>query len=672
MSILHRFKTFRLHTITEAGGCSCLDPKCRHQGKHPATFNGVKDAALNSEEHFKGFNVGIACGEGFIVIDVDPRNGGEQKLEELESEIGKLPDTWTCHTGGGGTHQYFAITANITTHHLGGVDVQSTGAYVVAPPSRHLSGRDYVWDSELHPEDIPMAPLPDAWSKYLISLQQPKKSAQRLALNVTDDEFKLVMQQMRRIPPDCEYDDWLGVGMALHSTGHSLAFDAWDRWSKHGADKYPGEHELRKKWKTFDQGKGITFESVYRIADKHGIEPKFGKPELPGTPFPGYPAGVVGTLALYYERNSRVPVRDFAMAAALQTIAGVTQGLYELPNGGTTNLYTLICARPGGGKNAYIEWVKNCLRKVNSNLLAGEPGSNRGLRRTLGAHPNRVYIKDELVRELEALAGPRANSTNNQLINDYLTMWGKVQFLPAIVNKKVEDSIPQVDNPTFSIFGTGTISGFRDLLQMKVIKATGLLSRFDIVISSDEPELNYTVSPIVVEEINDYLQIINGSGYKMTFTNSAFERIKEIDREVRRQFASMGATERDDPNSTLSRRSEKIERYAGLVAIGDDSRVVSDEHLDWAVRWVDYIHARMQAEIEVYGAPSEHAIKCSRVVAYLAQSGGIALQRDVCRNAICNIPAYEQKSILESLENEGRIEIYSGRRKNQKNVKLIR
>src|SRR5690606_12483269 len=53
--------------------------------------------------------IGIACGpgSGLWVLDVDPRNGGDDSLATLTAEHGALPDTVEAITGGGGRHLLF-------------------------------------------------------------------------------------------------------------------------------------------------------------------------------------------------------------------------------------------------------------------------------------------------------------------------------------------------------------------------------------------------------------------------------------------------------------------------------------------------------------------------------------------------------------------------------------
>ncbi len=43
-----------------------------------------------------------------------------------------------------------------------GLDLRGDGGYVVAPPTRHASGRTYEWDTLAHVDDVPIAPCPPA------------------------------------------------------------------------------------------------------------------------------------------------------------------------------------------------------------------------------------------------------------------------------------------------------------------------------------------------------------------------------------------------------------------------------------------------------------------------------------------------------------------------------
>jgi hypothetical protein len=44
---------------------------------------------------------------GLVVLDIDPRHGGEASLERLRWQHDRLPTTVECRSGGGGRHLYF-------------------------------------------------------------------------------------------------------------------------------------------------------------------------------------------------------------------------------------------------------------------------------------------------------------------------------------------------------------------------------------------------------------------------------------------------------------------------------------------------------------------------------------------------------------------------------------
>jgi len=110
-------------------------------------------------------NVGIVTGEisNLIVLDVDPKHGGDHSLAELERRFGALPETVEAHTGGGGRHLYFTHPGGFVPNRAGltqGIDLRGDGGYVVAPPSLHPGGQLYAWTPGLSPEEMAPAPLP--------------------------------------------------------------------------------------------------------------------------------------------------------------------------------------------------------------------------------------------------------------------------------------------------------------------------------------------------------------------------------------------------------------------------------------------------------------------------------------------------------------------------------
>jgi hypothetical protein len=159
------------------GHCACRQgPACPHPGKHPLgplAPHGKDDATTDEDQlavwwdAYPDANLGIKTGaeSGLVVLDVDPRKGGDLTLQALEAKHGRLPHSVEALSGGGGRHvdfQHPGVPVPSRADALGpGLDVKADGGYVVGPPSLHASGRRYAWELSSDPAIVSLAPLPE-------------------------------------------------------------------------------------------------------------------------------------------------------------------------------------------------------------------------------------------------------------------------------------------------------------------------------------------------------------------------------------------------------------------------------------------------------------------------------------------------------------------------------
>src|SRR3989338_2977107 len=97
----------------------------------------TEDLIERWRKHTPRSNLGIITGKTnkIIVVDIDPRNGGDVSMKNLH-----LPPTYMVNTGGGGWHYYYSWNFSRPApalDYLDGIEIKGDGGYVVAPPSIH-------------------------------------------------------------------------------------------------------------------------------------------------------------------------------------------------------------------------------------------------------------------------------------------------------------------------------------------------------------------------------------------------------------------------------------------------------------------------------------------------------------------------------------------------------
>jgi hypothetical protein len=162
-----------MYQVTLEGRPLAIFP-CRN--KKPACLHGYKDAVSDPEaiaalfrRYPSAHQIGVATGEtasnNIDILDIDPRNGGNKFYEENRHRI---PQTRTHQTPSGGHHLLFRHAPGLrcsSSRIAVGIDVKSTGGFVV------------WWPSQFYPvHDAPVADWP-AWLLELARANQHKHTA---------------------------------------------------------------------------------------------------------------------------------------------------------------------------------------------------------------------------------------------------------------------------------------------------------------------------------------------------------------------------------------------------------------------------------------------------------------------------------------------------------------
>lgn len=88
-----------------------------------------------------------------------------------------------------------------------------------------------------------------------------------------------VADALQHLPPDCDRETWVALGMVVKDALGDAGFDVWDDWGK-GADSYRAQDAL-SAWKSFKPGK-VTAGTLFHLAKQAGWKSEGGAlPPLP-------------------------------------------------------------------------------------------------------------------------------------------------------------------------------------------------------------------------------------------------------------------------------------------------------------------------------------------------------------------------------------------------------
>jgi hypothetical protein len=246
-----------------------------------------------------GLRTGRISG-GIVAIDADG-HAAHDKILELSGGV-TLPETVAFTSNKSGRCQYLFYVPQkywdaIATKKINTgakeddgkeqkLELRWDGCQSVLPPSTHPETGCYHWRRS--PEEVAMsashtaygiAPAPMWVIEQMLAdnreTQVPPPTSYTSKLRSgeewTDEEWALSYLSALNPYRADDYDNWLAVGMALHSVSDSLLTE-WDKWSRQSTKYQPRACE--KKWKSFKR-QGVTLGSLAHMAKQDGWRSPF-------------------------------------------------------------------------------------------------------------------------------------------------------------------------------------------------------------------------------------------------------------------------------------------------------------------------------------------------------------------------------------------------------------
>lgn len=417
------FRTFALWGLSQ-GQCECGDDKCEALGKHPRVSNW-QHSPVWSEDQLEimlqftittGFGV---CLDNHLVLDIDPRNGGNESYERLVKDTGldyASISGFVVATGGGGKHIYFSRPEGAYLTHLSGypgIDFKTSG-YVVGAGSLHKLGADYEVESG-SPCDLTDAPEP-----LLNMLKRTTHTRASIGGNQVDVSAQELQEIVRHIPDPDSYDNWVAVGMGIHHATQGAGFHIWDAWSQQSS-KYDPE-QMGRKWHSFGKSANpVTLGTLIFKAEQDGYvvpvtfqidsapAPITDSPDLLPFDDTGFdlkrPPGLVGQIVEWMNGNAYdEPLGNLTVISSLTAVGNIV-GLHMTDHMNvSTNLLSLCIAESATGKESVGQSYAAVMRSAGMGpALHGSIKSKQEIGRNLIEHQMAAYVVDEMGEVLRTI-----------------------------------------------------------------------------------------------------------------------------------------------------------------------------------------------------------------------------------------------------------------------------
>jgi len=168
-------------------------------GKRPYNRHGLKAATTNCVQinhwwkQWPQANCGARPPAWAVVLDIDPRNGGEETWAEINGAPGYPTDTLVTRTGSGGAHIWYRLpyAGSIRGQAGAGIDVKTHAGYLVMPGSIHPdTGQPYTVARWCDPAELPE--LPSHLRRHVYKPARPARPQLPVNLQHSGDGSHLV------------------------------------------------------------------------------------------------------------------------------------------------------------------------------------------------------------------------------------------------------------------------------------------------------------------------------------------------------------------------------------------------------------------------------------------------------------------------------------------------
>lgn len=530
------FRVFGVHGAAD-GVCGCGDPECKALFKHPMISNWQSvpdwsDEQIDTFEKVGHFatGYGVLC-TGWLVVDVDARNGGVESFARLCADVpaaGMAAFVVNTGSGGGSQHHYFRLQppmALMQSHpQYPGIDFKTSG-YVIGADSFHASGNTYEIERGL-PQDVTDAP-----DELVSLLRRPEHYRVATENGDVDIDAAHIRELLAHVSPNCGYEQWIKIGMSIHHATRGDGFSLWDDWSC-GGDTYPSAGQLERHWHSFGKSANpVGYGTLLHYAREGGYceDVTFvyeGDHEVATLDTSGVdlqrPPGFVGELCAWINDQCLYPRETLAVAAALSAVSGLAgmRHVDELDDM-TANLIAFCVAGSGTGKEAVQQAYLKIMRAAGIQAAVhGAFKSEQEVMRNLIRHQAAYYSVDELglvLRKLENAAKRGGASYLEGIVGLIMSVYSKANgYLPISgdlkeeIKEKLAQELARIEKRRDDLPADSSADRKLYALEKQAHQLRTALSKIDDGLDSPYLTILGYTTPVTFNELMGFEQATNG------------------------------------------------------------------------------------------------------------------------------------------------------------------
>ncbi len=233
---------------------------------------------------------GIVLDGNELVIDIDPRNGGDRSLQKLIEVVPTLKPSLatapTVDTGRNGTHFYFLKPPQVkikkSLEEYPGIDFLSKGQFVVGPgssldPAKYGKNRLAAWTGkyrfDIFSEALSSALLVGSDLLSLIETKQPAVSIQHNSPRYSPTQLKTLLNNLP-VKDFRSYEMWRNLMFAVKAASGEGGKKHFLQWCIKDHRYREDIDSIDKLWVAATEIGGITSKTLDYFCRLHGVDPE--------------------------------------------------------------------------------------------------------------------------------------------------------------------------------------------------------------------------------------------------------------------------------------------------------------------------------------------------------------------------------------------------------------